>query len=61
MSFVGPRPAIPSEVARYEIWQRKQLRIRPGLTCLWEIRRRDGLDFESWMQMDLEYIDTWSL
>ena len=61
MSFVGPRPAIPSEVARYEIWQRRRLRMRPGLTCLWAVRGRDGLDFESWMQMDLEYIDNWSL
>lgn len=61
MSFVGPRPAIPAEVERYAIWQRRRLRMRPGLTCLWAIRGRDRLDFERWMQMDLEYIDNWSL
>lgn len=61
MSFVGPRPAVPSEVSQYEIWQRRRLRMRPGLTCLWAIRGRDRLDFDSWMQMDLEYIDNWSL
>lgn len=61
MSFVGPRPAPPSEVAQYEIWQRRRLRMRPGLTCLWAIRGRDSVDFENWMKMDLEYIDNWSL
>lgn len=61
MSFVGPRPAVPSEVGQYETWQRRRLRMRPGLTCLWAIRGRDQLDFESWMQTDLEYIDNWSL
>ena len=49
MSFVRPRPAIPSRVAGFEIWQRRQMRMRPGLTCRWAIRERDGLDFESWM------------
>ena len=61
MSFVGPRPAVPPEVGQYETWQRRRLRMRPGLTCLWAIRGRDRLDFDSWMQMDLEYIDNWSL
>ena len=61
MSLVGPRPAVPSEVSQYEIWQRRRLRMRPGLTCLWAVRGRDRLEFDSWMQMDLEYIDQWSL
>ena len=61
MALVGPRPAVPSEVARFETWQRRRLRMRPGLTCMWAIRGRDELDFESWMQTDLEYIDNWSL
>lgn len=61
MSLVGPRPAVPREVSRYETWQRRRLRMRPGLTCLWAIRGRDKLEFESWMQTDLEYIDGWSL
>jgi exopolysaccharide biosynthesis polyprenyl glycosylphosphotransferase len=61
MSFVGPRPAVPDEVEQYLTWQRRRLRMRPGLTCLWAIRGRDRLDFENWMKMDLEYIDNWSL
>ena len=61
MSLVGPRPAIPTEVAQYKQWQRRRLRMRPGLTCLWALRGRDGIDFESWMRLDLQYIDNWSL
>ena len=61
MSIIGPRPAVPAEVSQYKIWQRRRLRMRPGMTCLWAIRGRDGLDFDRWMQMDLEYIDRWSL
>jgi exopolysaccharide biosynthesis polyprenyl glycosylphosphotransferase len=61
MSLVGPRPAIPTEVAQYQRWQRRRLRMRPGLTCLWALRGRDKVDFEAWMRLDLQYIDTWSL
>jgi exopolysaccharide biosynthesis polyprenyl glycosylphosphotransferase len=61
MSFVGPRPAVRSEVERYETWQRRRLRMRPGLTCLWALSGRDTVDFETWMKLDLEYIDNWSL
>jgi len=61
MSLVGPRPAIPSEVAQYKRWQRRRLRMRPGLTCLWAVQGRDKLDFETWMRMDMQYIDNWSL
>jgi exopolysaccharide biosynthesis polyprenyl glycosylphosphotransferase len=61
MSVVGPRPAIPSEVAQYQRWQRRRLRMRPGLTCLWAVKGRDKVDFESWMRLDLQYIDNWSL
>ena len=61
MSLVGPRPAVPSEVDRYECWQRRRLRMRPGLTCLWAISGRDNVDFETWMKMDMQYIDNWSL
>jgi exopolysaccharide biosynthesis polyprenyl glycosylphosphotransferase len=60
MSLVGPRPPIPEEVARYERWQRRRLAMKPGLTCLWQIRGRNRIDFEEWMKLDLEYIDTWS-
>lgn len=61
MSLVGPRPAIPSEVAQYQQWQRRRLRMRPGLTCLWAVNGRDHVDFDTWMKLDLEYIDNWSL
>ena len=61
MSLVGPRPAIPQEVEQYQRWQRRRLRMRPGLTCLWAVKGRDNVDFETWMKMDMQYIDTWSL
>jgi exopolysaccharide biosynthesis polyprenyl glycosylphosphotransferase len=61
MSLVGPRPAVPEEVDNYKGWQRRRLRMRPGLTCLWAIEGRDKLDFETWMKMDMRYIDNWSL
>jgi exopolysaccharide biosynthesis polyprenyl glycosylphosphotransferase len=61
MSLVGPRPAVPDEVDQYKQWQRRRLRMRPGLTCLWALAGRDRLDFETWMRMDMQYIDNWSL
>jgi len=61
MSLVGPRPAVPEEVEHYQRWQRRRLRMRPGLTCLWALEGRDTLDFETWMRKDMEYIDNWSL
>ncbi len=61
MSFVGPRPAIPAEVEQYEPWQRRRLRMRPGLTCIWVLEGRNHLEFNRWIQLDLAYIDTWSL
>lgn len=61
MSVVGPRPPVPEEVENYQRWQRRRLRMRPGLTCLWAVIGRDHLDFESWMRSDLSYIDNWSL
>jgi len=61
MSFVGPRPPIPAEVAQYDRWQRRRLSMRPGLTCLWQIKGRHRISFEEWMRLDLYYIDNWSL
>jgi len=60
MSLVGPRPPIPEEVAQYKRWQRRRLAMKPGLTCLWQISGRNNIDFDRWMQLDLEYIDSWS-
>ena len=62
MSIVGPRPPIPSEVGKYDNWQRRRLSMKPGLTCLWQITPcRNDVCFEEWMNLDLQYIDTWSL
>ena len=62
MSLVGPRPAGPHELARYESWQRRKLSIKPGVTCLWQVSGRNKIDdFNEWARMDLEYIDHWSL
>ena len=51
----------PDEVEQYKQWQRRRLRMRPGLTCLWALAGRDNIDFETWMRMDMQYIDNWSL
>lgn len=61
MSFVGPRPPLPEEVEKYERWQRRRLRMHPGLTCLWALEGRSKLSFRRWMELDLEYIDHWSM
>ncbi len=61
MSFVGPRPPLATEVADYDLWQRRRLSMKPGLTCLWQISGRSDIPFEQWMKMDLKYIDNWSL
>jgi exopolysaccharide biosynthesis polyprenyl glycosylphosphotransferase len=61
MSLVGPRPPLPREVAQYDRWQRRRLSMKPGITCLWQVSGRNNLPFETWMKLDLEYIDNWSL
>jgi exopolysaccharide biosynthesis polyprenyl glycosylphosphotransferase len=61
MSFVGPRPPTPDEVQKYQWAWRRRLSVRPGLTCIWQIWGRNEVSFQRWMEMDLWYIDTWSL
>jgi exopolysaccharide biosynthesis polyprenyl glycosylphosphotransferase len=61
MSLVGPRPPLPSEVTQYEAWQRRRLSVKPGLTGLWQVSGRNQVDFDQWMELDLQYIDNWSL
>jgi len=61
MSLIGPRPCVPQEVEQYQPWQRRRLSMRPGITCLWQIRGRNNVKFEDWMKLDLEYLDNWSL
>ena len=61
MSVVGPRPPLPSEVAKYEGWQLRRLSVRPGLTCIWQVSGRNQISFQEWMFLDMRYIDHWSL
>jgi exopolysaccharide biosynthesis polyprenyl glycosylphosphotransferase len=61
MSLVGPRPPIPAEVAKYEPWQRRRLAMKPGMTGLWQVSGRADLDFATTMELDLAYLDHWSL
>jgi exopolysaccharide biosynthesis polyprenyl glycosylphosphotransferase len=61
MSLVGPRPPLPAEVDGYDIWHRRRLSMKPGITGLWQINARREPDFDRWVAMDLEYIDRWSL
>lgn len=62
MSIVGPRPlSIRDALLLEEAWQKRRFSVKPGLTCLWQVSGRSNLSFEEWMQLDLEYIDQWSL
>ncbi len=62
MSLVGPRPPSAEEFAEFESWQRGKLAVRPGITCLWQVNGRSRIaDFEHWMELDREYVQTWSL
>jgi lipopolysaccharide/colanic/teichoic acid biosynthesis glycosyltransferase len=61
MSLVGPRPPLPSEVEGYDLWHRRRLSMKPGITGLWQVRDRRSADFDTWVEADLEYIDRWSL
>jgi exopolysaccharide biosynthesis polyprenyl glycosylphosphotransferase len=61
MSLVGPRPPLPHEVAKYDVWHRRRLSMKPGITGLWQIEARHEPDFDRWVEHDLLYIDGWSL
>ena len=61
MSLVGPRPPLPREVDEYDIWHRRRLSMKPGITGLWQIEARHEPDFDRWVEHDLLYIDGWSL
>lgn len=57
LSVVGPRPALPREVAEYTPRQRQRLSVKQGLTCYWQTRRdRDSISFDEWVELDLLYI-----
>ena len=62
MSLIGPRPPLQSETLQYKRWQFRRLSVKPGLSCFWQIKPdRNSIKFEQWMEMDLAYIDNWSL
>jgi exopolysaccharide biosynthesis polyprenyl glycosylphosphotransferase len=62
MSLVGPRPLPVRDVSRFsEAWLMRRFSVKPGLTCLWQVSGRCNVDFDRWVELDLEYIDNWSL
>lgn len=61
MSLVGPRPPVPAEVAGYDLWHRRRLSMKPGITGLWQVSARLEEEFDRWVELDLRYIDRWSL
>jgi lipopolysaccharide/colanic/teichoic acid biosynthesis glycosyltransferase len=61
MSLVGPRPPLPSEVARYALNDRRRLEVKPGLTCIWQVSGRSELSFEHQVRLDAKYIDSHSI
>jgi len=61
MSLVGPRPGLPSEVTRYQDWQRRRLEVQPGMTGLWQVRGRSDLTFDEMVMLDIYYGENWSL
>jgi lipopolysaccharide/colanic/teichoic acid biosynthesis glycosyltransferase len=61
MSLVGPRPPLPREVAGYDLWHRRRLSMKPGITGLWQVQARREENFDRWVELDLAYIDRWSI
>jgi lipopolysaccharide/colanic/teichoic acid biosynthesis glycosyltransferase len=62
MSLVGPRPLPIRDYNGFsEDWHRRRFSVRPGITCLWQISGRSNISFDRWMELDIEYIDRWSL
>jgi lipopolysaccharide/colanic/teichoic acid biosynthesis glycosyltransferase len=62
MSLVGPRPLPVRDYQGLERnWHRRRFSVRPGITCLWQVNGRSSVHFEKWMELDMQYIDHWSL
>jgi exopolysaccharide biosynthesis polyprenyl glycosylphosphotransferase len=62
MSLVGPRPMAVRDFEGFsEDWQRRRFSIRPGITCLWQVNGRSSIPFHKWMELDMQYIQQWSL
>jgi lipopolysaccharide/colanic/teichoic acid biosynthesis glycosyltransferase len=62
MSLVGPRPLPVRDYNGFDQdWQRRRFSVRPGITCIWQVDGRSDIPFEKWMELDMQYIDQWSL
>ena len=61
MSMVGPRPALPDEVAQWDADVIERLRVLPGLTGMWQVSGRSDSSFETYKRLDMYYVDNWSL
>lgn len=62
MSIVGPRPPLQSEIIKFESWHRRKLSMKPGITCMWQVKGRNVINnFDDWAKLDLQYIDNWSI
>jgi lipopolysaccharide/colanic/teichoic acid biosynthesis glycosyltransferase len=62
MSLVGPRPLPLRDYQGFsQDWHRRRFSVRPGITCIWQVSGRSSITFEKWMELDMDYIDRWSL
>lgn len=62
LSLVGPRPPLQSEFREFDLWHRRKLSVKPGITCLWQVSGRNDIDsFDEWAKLDLHYIDNWTI
>jgi exopolysaccharide biosynthesis polyprenyl glycosylphosphotransferase len=60
MSLIGPRPALPSEIETYDLWTRRRLSVKPGMTGLWQVSGRSNLPWDEAVRLDLDYVDNWT-
>ena len=56
MSLVGPRPSLPKEVEKFSPWMLERLKVKPGITCYWQVMGRNNIAFEEWMKLDVKYV-----
>ncbi|MDU3724767.1 MAG: sugar transferase, partial [Clostridium celatum] len=56
MSLVGPRPSLPKEVEQFSPWMLERLKVKPGITCYWQVMGRNNIAFEEWMKLDVKYV-----
>jgi lipopolysaccharide/colanic/teichoic acid biosynthesis glycosyltransferase len=61
MSWVGPRPNLPEEVAQYQEWHKKRLTVSPGITGMWQVSGRSDLTFDEMVLLDIYYVENWNL